>query len=148
MSPPCQFYNTGFIYFNLNYIITMLKSFNIKKGLFESVTIRPFEFCTLQSLVCWWIWYSSVWYLDVHCILRGKKISPRNTLVDKETLVNLWSAIPCNVIIACSNPHCIFPLSNKSLSLLSFDFYSLNLESYLKLNCNIWSRTWSNSWIF
>ena len=38
----------------------------------------------------------------MHCILRGKKIiSPRNTLVDKETLVNLWSAIPCNVIIAC-----------------------------------------------
>ena len=33
----------------------------------------------------------------------GRKyiISPRNTLVDKETLVNLWSAIPCNVIIAC-----------------------------------------------
>ena len=36
--------------------------------------------------------------------IRGKKIiSPRNTLVNKETLVNLWSAIPCNVIIACSN---------------------------------------------
>ena len=34
--------------------------------------------------------------------IKGKKIiSPRNTLVDKETLVNLWSAIPCNVIIAC-----------------------------------------------
>ena len=29
--PPCQFYNTGFIYFNLSYIITTLKSFNIKK---------------------------------------------------------------------------------------------------------------------
>ena len=34
MSPPCQFYNTGFTYFNLNYIIAMLKSFNIKKVLF------------------------------------------------------------------------------------------------------------------
>ena len=34
--------------------------------------------------------------------IKGKKIiSPRNTLVNKETLVNLWSAIPCNVIIAC-----------------------------------------------
>ena len=31
MSPPCQFYNTGFIHLNLHYIITMLKSFNIKK---------------------------------------------------------------------------------------------------------------------
>ena len=32
MSPPCQFYNTGFTYFNLHYIITTLKSFNIKKS--------------------------------------------------------------------------------------------------------------------
>ena len=40
MSPPCQFYNIGFIYFNLNYIITMLKSFNIKKySLFQSFNI-------------------------------------------------------------------------------------------------------------
>ena len=31
MSPPCQFYNTGFTYLNLHYIITMLKSFNIRK---------------------------------------------------------------------------------------------------------------------
>ena len=31
MLPPCQFYNTGFTYINLHYIITMLKSFNIKK---------------------------------------------------------------------------------------------------------------------
>ena len=34
--------------------------------------------------------------------IRGKKNSPRNSLVNKETLVNLWSAIPFNVIIACS----------------------------------------------
>ena len=39
MSPPCQFYNTSFTYFNLNYIITMLKSFNIKKySLFKAIT--------------------------------------------------------------------------------------------------------------
>ena len=45
---------------------------------------------------------------DVECFsyhrmvsLAVNIISPRNTLVDKETLVNLWSAIPCNVIIAC-----------------------------------------------
>ena len=31
MSPPCQFYNTGFIHFKPHYVITMLKSFNIKK---------------------------------------------------------------------------------------------------------------------
>ena len=27
MSPPCQFYNTGFMYINLNYKITTLKSY-------------------------------------------------------------------------------------------------------------------------
>ena len=27
MSPPCQFYNNGFMYINLNYIIITLKSF-------------------------------------------------------------------------------------------------------------------------
>ena len=31
MSPPCQFYNNGFMYINLNYIITTLKSFNTSK---------------------------------------------------------------------------------------------------------------------
>ena len=40
MSPPCQFYNASFMYINLNYIITMLKSFNIKKySLFQSYNI-------------------------------------------------------------------------------------------------------------
>ena len=40
MSPPCQFYNSGFVYINLNYIITTLKSFNIKKySLFQSYNI-------------------------------------------------------------------------------------------------------------
>ena len=41
--------------------------------------------------------------------LGGGEISPRNTLVNKETLVNLWSAIPCNVIIACLTSSLILP---------------------------------------
>ena len=47
MSPPCQFYNTGFIHFNLNYIYLLIDA-PTQRALYLNVTVR-YAKCNLHT---------------------------------------------------------------------------------------------------
>ena len=68
MSPPCQLYNTGFMHLKINYIITKLKSFNIKK---YSLTSNPTLNKTSEVLE------NNIW-LGGSCCENGDRVSKKD----------------------------------------------------------------------
>ena len=91
MSPPCQFYNTGFTYFYLHYIITMLKSFNIKKSTlcFRSYLLGPYLIRCMCTLL------GALPYKHVYHVLKQNKVN--------QAMIYLWPSLPFSAMTNCTH---------------------------------------------